>query len=212
MNDILLSAGAACVILAVVGGGATAFGVEIPVLNSVRRQVALGVVGIGFLAAAFVVGNGSASSNNPGNPAVAAYQQEALAACRAAKSEASGGSGAAALNTDGTFDRDRFVAGLRDQTTAWSSVWQELWRHPVPDELQAKASAAKQAANDVTAQTQAAVDEIRAQLPARFTYPELAAVAGRLNAASGAPVARLEGAMSELAGQPCSVSAPAAGG
>src|SRR5262249_18636077 len=134
MNDILLSAGAACVILAVVGGGATAFGVEIPVLNSVRRQGALGVVGIGFLAAAFVVGNGSASSNNPGNPAVAAYQQEVLAACRAAKSAASSGS-AAALNADGTFDRDRFVAGLRDQTTAWSSVWQELWRHPVPDEL-----------------------------------------------------------------------------
>jgi len=211
MNDILLSAGAACVILAVVGGGATAFGVEIPVLNSVRRQVALGVVGIGFLAAAFVVGNRSASSN-PGNPAVAAYQQEVLAACRAAKSAASSGSSAAALNTDGTFDRDRFVAGLRDQTTAWSSVLQELWRHPVPDELQAKASAAKQAANDVTAQTRAAVDEIPAQLPARFTYPELAAVAGRLNAASGAPVARLEGAMSELAGQPCSVSAPAASG
>src|SRR5262249_49420990 len=144
MNDILLSAGAACVILAVVGGGARAFGVEIPVLNSVRRQVALGVVGIGFLAAAFVVGNGSASSNNPGNPAVAAYRQEVLATCRVAQNSASGNALIAAANNDGTFDRDRFVAGLRDQITASSSVWQDLWRHPVPDELRAKASAAQQ--------------------------------------------------------------------
>ena len=211
MNNILLSAGAACVILAIVGGGAQAFGVQIPVLSSVRRQVALGVVGIGFLAAAFVVGNGSASSNT-GNPAVAAYQQEVLAACQTAKSAGSGDVLIAALNTDGTLDRDRYVAGLRDSITAWSSVWQELWRHPVPDELRAKASAAQQAANDATAQLRAAVDEIPAQLPARFTYQDLAALTGRLDAALGAPASRLQGAMSELAGQPCGVPTPAASG
>ena len=211
MNDILLSAGAACVILAIVGGGAQAFGVQIPVLSSVRRQVALGVVGIGFLAAAFVVGNGSASSNT-GNPAVAAYQQEVLAACRVAQNSPSGNALIAAANNDGTYDRDRFVAGLRDQITASSSVWQELWRHPVPDELRAKASAAQQAANDATAQLRAAVDEIPAQLPARFTYQDLAALTGRLDAALGAPASRLQGAMSELAGQPCGVPTPAASG
>jgi hypothetical protein len=62
MNNVLLGAGAACVIAAIAGGGAKAFGVEIPVLRSVRRQVVLGIVGIGFLAAAYVVGNGPAGS------------------------------------------------------------------------------------------------------------------------------------------------------
>jgi hypothetical protein len=211
MNDILLSAGAACVILAIVGGGATAFGVQIPVLNSVSRQVALGVVGVGFLAAAFVVGNRSAGPN-PGNPAVAAYQQEVLAACRTANSGTSGNALIAAANNDGTFDRDRFITALRAQITASNSVWQELWQHPVPNELRAKASAAQQATNDAITQTRAAVDKIPAQLPATFTAEQLAAFAGQLNAALQAPASRLEGAMSELAGQPCGVPTPAATG
>jgi hypothetical protein len=208
MNDILLSAGAACVILAIVGGGATAFGVQVPVLNSVRRQVALGVVGVGFLAAAFAVGNGSAGPN-PGNPAVAAYQQEVLAACRTANSGTSGNALIAAANNDGTFDRDRFTTALRAQITASNNVWQELWQHPVPNELQAKASAAQQATNDAITQTRAAVDKIPSQLPATFTAEQLAAFAGQLNAALQAPASRLEGAMSQLAGQPCGVPAPA---
>ena len=211
MNDVLLSAGAACIIVAIVGGGAKAFGVEIPVLSSVRRQVALGIAGIGFLAAAYVVGTGSAGPK-PGNPAVAAYQQEVLAACRTAQGGASGNALIAAANTDGTFDRDRFTAGLRDQITASSSVWQDLWRHPVPNELRAEASAAQQAANDAITQSRAAVDKIPAQLPARFTFEEFAAFAGRLDAALRAPASRLEGAMAELAGQPCGVPTPAASG
>ena len=211
MNNVLLSAGAACIIAAIVGGGAKAFGVEIPVLSSVRRQLALGIVGIGFLAAAYFVGTGSAGPK-PGNPAVAAYQQEVLAACRAAQSGASGNALIAAANTDGTFDRDRFMTGLRDQITASSSVWQDLWRHPVPNELRAEASAARQAANDAIAQSRAAVDKIPTQLPARFTFVEFAAFAGRLDAALRAPASRLEGAMAELAGQPCGVPTPAASG
>jgi hypothetical protein len=211
MNNVLLSAGAACVIVAIVGGGAKAFGVEIPVLSSVGRQVALGIVGIGFLAAAYVVGNGSAGSK-PGDPAVAAYRQEVLAACRAAQSGASGNALIAAANTDGTFDRGRLIAGLRDQITASSGVWEDLWRHPVPNELRAEASAAQQAANDEIAQTRAAVSKIPTQLPATFTFEEFAAFAGRLDAALRAPASRLEGALAELAGQPCGVPAPAASG
>ena len=211
MNNVLLSAGAACVIVAIVGGGAKAFGVEVPVLGSVRRQVALGIAGIGFLAAAFVVGSGPTGSS-PVNPAVVAYRQEVLAACRTAQSGASGNALMAAANSDGTFDRDRFMAALRDQITASSSVWQDLWKHPVPNELRAEASAAQQAANDEITQTRAAVDKIPTQLPATFTLQEFAAYAGKLDAALRAPTARLEGALAELAGQPCGVPTPAASG
>jgi hypothetical protein len=58
MNSVLLSAGVASVILAVVGGGAQAFGVKVPVLDSLVRQAALGLVGIAFLVLAFAVGEG----------------------------------------------------------------------------------------------------------------------------------------------------------
>jgi hypothetical protein len=56
LNSVLLSAGVASIILAVVGGGAQAFGVTVPVLTSPKRQAALGLVGITFLVLAFAVG------------------------------------------------------------------------------------------------------------------------------------------------------------
>ena len=48
MGNSILSVGAACVIAAIVGGGLKVFGAEIPVLNSVRRQLLLAAFG-GFL-------------------------------------------------------------------------------------------------------------------------------------------------------------------
>jgi PASTA domain len=62
MNTVLLSAGAACVIIAVVGGGASAFGVEIPLIEDLRRQVLLFVVGLAFLGAAIALDNGDGGS------------------------------------------------------------------------------------------------------------------------------------------------------
>jgi hypothetical protein len=213
MNNVLLGAGVACVIAAIVGGGAKAFGVEIPVLRSVGRQAALGIVGIGFLAAAYVVGNGPAGpAGSKPDPAVTAYRQQVLAACRTAQGGASGNALFAAANNDGTFDRGRFITALQDQITASSSVWDDLWRQPVPNELRAEASTARQAANDAIAQSRAAVDKIPTQLPATFTIEDFAAYAGKLNAALQAPASRLEGALSALAGQPCGVPTPAASG
>jgi hypothetical protein len=213
MNDVLLGAGVACVIAAIVGGGAKAFGVEIPVLRSVGRQVALGTVGIGFLAAAYVVGNGPAGpAGSNSDPAVTAYRQEVLAACRTAQSGASGNPLFAALNSDGTYDRSRFIAALQDEITASSSVWEDLWRQPVPNELRAEASTARQVANDAFAQVRAAVDKTPTQLPATFTIQDWLAYRGKLDAALQAPGSRLDGALSALAGQPCSVPTPVASG
>jgi hypothetical protein len=46
MDNVLLVAGLACLIAAVVGGGLTAFGMALPVLQSRVRQVILGMLGI----------------------------------------------------------------------------------------------------------------------------------------------------------------------
>jgi hypothetical protein len=58
MATTLLTAGIACIIAAIVGGGLKAFGFEIPALASARRQVALGLFGTALLAGAVVAGGG----------------------------------------------------------------------------------------------------------------------------------------------------------
>jgi len=49
MNNPLLYAGLACLIAAVIGGGLKLFGIEIPVLQSLKRQVLLGALGIALI-------------------------------------------------------------------------------------------------------------------------------------------------------------------
>lgn len=58
MGATLLSAGIACIIAAIVGGGLKAFGIEIPALASGRRQAALGAFGGLLLVATVVTGGG----------------------------------------------------------------------------------------------------------------------------------------------------------
>jgi hypothetical protein len=53
MESTLLTAGLACLIAAVIGGGLKAFGVEIPVLTTWQRQLALFVLGLVLCLVAF---------------------------------------------------------------------------------------------------------------------------------------------------------------
>lgn len=50
MNATLITAGVVCVIAAIVGGGLKAFRIELPVVHSLARQIALGVFGVVLLA------------------------------------------------------------------------------------------------------------------------------------------------------------------
>lgn len=54
METILLSAGIACLIAAVVGGGLKAFGIEIPMLQSLARQLLLAGLGAILVMVSFV--------------------------------------------------------------------------------------------------------------------------------------------------------------
>ena len=49
MSSTLLTAGLACVIAAIVGGGLKAFGIEIPALKSGKRQLGLAIFGMALL-------------------------------------------------------------------------------------------------------------------------------------------------------------------
>jgi hypothetical protein len=66
MATTLLTAGIACIVAAIVGGGLKAFGLEIPALASSRRQIGLGVFGAALLAAAAVAsGDGFLARGEP---------------------------------------------------------------------------------------------------------------------------------------------------
>lgn len=52
MENTLLGFGLACIAAAIVGGGLKAFGFEIPILNSMARQVLLGLLGVILIATA----------------------------------------------------------------------------------------------------------------------------------------------------------------
>ena len=76
MQVTLLTAGLVCVIGAILGGGLKAFEIEMPGLDSIRRQVLLGSVGTGFLtmsllgvgAPADQVSSGQLTNQPPASP------------------------------------------------------------------------------------------------------------------------------------------------
>lgn len=53
MTTTLLTTGLVCLIAAIVGGGLTAFGIKIPLLTSLWRQLLLGFLGVCLLVAAY---------------------------------------------------------------------------------------------------------------------------------------------------------------
>lgn len=65
MTTILLTAGLACVIAAIIGGGLRAFGIEVPILQSGRRQLGLGLFGAALMVIAMVMNGGSGQQSSP---------------------------------------------------------------------------------------------------------------------------------------------------
>jgi hypothetical protein len=84
LDNVLISAGIACLIGAIVGGGLKAFGIEIPLLASVRRQSLLGLLGalllgLGFGDRLMGVGGGKAEIA-PANQAAVQPEQKSVPA------------------------------------------------------------------------------------------------------------------------------------
>jgi hypothetical protein len=53
VKNTLLTAGLVCVIGAIIGGGFKAFGIEVPIIPSLRRQTGLALIGVLLLGAAY---------------------------------------------------------------------------------------------------------------------------------------------------------------
>jgi hypothetical protein len=202
MNNVLLTAGVAAIILAVVGGGAQAFGVEVPIISSRLRQVALGLVGVAFIALAFVVGD--EGSGRPSDK-VLAYRQEVLAACRSLHDLG----GSPTPDQEGMFDRELFLAFTKSQFGSAEEVLANLWSRPVPRELKDDRAEARQDANNLFRRARKALDRLAPGLPERFDYFRGVAFFQQLNNELREPAARVEASMSRLAAEPCTPSVSA---
>jgi hypothetical protein len=202
MNSVLLSAGVACVIAAVVGGGLKAFHIEVPVVSSLRRQALLFVVGLGFLASAWVL------RDQPSGPdeATVAYRQLAVATCgRIVKiNTADMPFDVIDLSATGIrFHKGPLVRELRRRQSAKRAELAALWAYSTPSGLRSR----QESADRVTGAWLRRVDEQIQTLKATAHNPVSQSDAQVLDKSGDVALrARVNGAMTALAGQNCPVA------
>jgi hypothetical protein len=198
MNTVLLSAGAACVIIAVVGGGASAFGVEVPLIEDRRRQVLLFVVGLAFLGAAIALDNGDGGSKGD-SPEVKTYRQEVRATCTVLSRQQF-----PPQNSDFSYDRDAVMQWFNNTLVpSWQSVTNELWKRPVPDGFEDEVGDARQSATSYFKRVREVGNRLGTNLPARFDRLSLQRFFEDLGAGIADSGGNLESAMRVLADERC---------
>ena len=202
VNQVLLTAGVAAIFIAVVGGGAKALGFEVPVLESGRRQLALGILGVVFLGAAIVLRD---DGNEGPDQSVQGYRQEVLATCRALPR------GQPTPTGDGTFEKDAYLDHLRTQRSSWESSLAELWDQDLPDSLREDKAAAEAATSRLVDRWGVALDRLEQQLPDTFDFLAAARYAESAGAVVAAAASNWERAMSRLAAEACTPPATAGG-
>ncbi|MFC4148152.1 hypothetical protein ACFO0M_18010 [Micromonospora mangrovi] len=192
-------------LLAAALGEVEALGFRIPPLRDRRVRVALGVVGVVAVVAAFVAPlPGTAAANR--KEARATYQRQVLATCVAVSSTRRLGDGAVRLDDRGRIQRDPMVALFERQLAQEDAAVAQLWARETPADLRGQRDAARAAWTESEAVMRRLLERIRA-LPSAFTQEQLDAVTGPATAQGAAGWSRFRGAMAELAGENCDLPA-----
>ncbi|CAN5278411.1 hypothetical protein BH18ACT12_BH18ACT12_13040 [soil metagenome] len=205
MNTVLLTAGVVALMAAVIGGGLKAFNIEIGPLSSRGVRFTLGLLGIVFIVAAVILrDNGGGGSNG----AEASYQRQVLATCNAVRKVAARSDlGTPQLGPAGpTFDRDAFVSTGRANLAAIERRLSLLLDKPVPDSLRSEAEVVRDRKTAFVERNREILNQLGRTLPQRFTVEQFNALTRPLQDAADNVLARLEDAMSQLAGQDCALS------
>jgi hypothetical protein len=206
MNSVLLTAGVVCLIAAVIGGGLKAFNIEIGPLNSRGVRLTLGLLGLAFVAAAVVFRDGGGDGNPNGDEA--RYQRQVLATCNAVRRVSSRNDLPTPQPGPGgfTYDRDALVSIGRENLTAIERRLDLLLDKPVPDSLTSEARAVRERKSDYVEQLRQILNQLPGLLPKRFTIDQFNARTASLQDAADNVQARLEDAMTQLAGQDCTLT------
>ncbi len=205
MNNVLVTAGVACLILATVGGGGKVLGVELRVIPKPWKLVVLALLGCGFLLGAYFIRD-QPQVAQPARPQeesqeVREYRTAAAVACANIGSKSS--ALLAASNDDGTFDRDRLQAAISAQLVGTQATIDQLWRRPVPKELAKDAQSARKVGDRYLEDYRAEIAAMPTELPKTTTFEELQQWASELSAKLRSSEVEFQTEMSRLAGSPC---------
>jgi hypothetical protein len=207
MNTVLVTAGVVCLIAAVIGGRLKAFNIDIPPLESRGVRVTLGLLGIAFVAAAVVFRDSGGGGGS--NEAEARYQRQVVGTCNAVRAIAKRSElGTPQPGPNGfTFDRDALVASGRANLAAIERRLGLLLEKPVPDSLSGQARLVGNRKNEFVHQNRTILNHLEQTLPPRFTVEQFNALTASLQDTADSVLARLDDAMSQLAGQDCGLTA-----
>jgi hypothetical protein len=206
MNTVLLSAGAACVIAAVVGGGLKAFNIEVPVVSSLLRQALLFVVGAAFLVSAWVL-RAPVEHQDDQDGATSTYHQLVAATCTRIVSIRAADLPLDVIDVSSSGVRFRkipLVNELRRRQSAMQAELESLWAHTPPAGLTSQQSLAEQFTATWLGRFS---DQIRALKATASDLVSQEDANVLENSGDAAIRARVNDAMTTLAGQNC----PAAG-
>jgi len=216
MNTILLTAGVVALLAAVLGGGLKAFNIEMPVLTSGATRVALGVLGVIFLVAAFVLRDGAGGKSAD----EARYQRDVAATCNAVlrlMARGSAGtpqidprsldpSGGGGFDTAVTYSRGTLLSGERSKQTAIHRRFDLLLEKREPSSLRDEADALRRAVNNYVDDESAFRERLTETLPERPTLQDLTAASEEHQEQADEDRAQLEEAMTQLGDKDCSLS------
>lgn len=203
MNSVLLTAGVVCVIAAVVGGGLKAFGIDVPVVNSLRRQFLLFVVGLGFLVAAWVLRDGGADGPDEN---VTEYRQRAAGSCErvVAISQAELPLDVLEVSASGVqFRKQPLLRELRSRRSAIAAELTSLWAVEAPAALQERRESAEQATGEWLRRFEERIGVLAENAPELLAQEDVEAFSETDDAALRATT---NDAMTALAGQNCPVA------
>ena len=202
MNSILLSAGVACVIAAVVGGGLKAFNIEVPIVSSLPRQVLLVVVGLAFLASAWILRE---RTSGPDDDTIA-YRQLAGGTCTRVVAIKNTAFPIEVLDVSATgvrFHKTPLVRELRRRVAAMEAELTALWSHDAPPGLSRQQERAHVRTTTWLEQVRQRIRSLRA----KSSDPVSQAAANAFEKDRDAEVrAQANDAMTALAGRNCPVA------
>jgi hypothetical protein len=217
VNNVLLTVGAACLVLAAVGGGGTVLGVKLREVVQVWRLVLLGLLGCVFLLGAYLLRDQAPSPQaQPANPQATqpaspqgdsqqVRDYRAAVAVTCANMAPNMNLFMAAGNSDGTgtFDRGRLQTALSAEITASQATMDQLWRRPVPKELAEDYRVARGVSDHYLMDTREQIDAIRTELPKTMSLQELLDWANGFSIKLRGSEVEFQTEMSKLAGSPC---------
>jgi hypothetical protein len=194
---------------AVIGGGPKAFNIEVPVLTSWHRGVALGALGTAFIIGSVLLPPPPPPPPTPpparGGGSGDGYRRHVASTCNAVRRVLARDS-LGVPGSDFKYDRDAALHRARANVAAVEERLDLLLAQPVPDTRRSATGVVRRRSDRFITSSRDVVARLRTALPPRFSFEEFLAATAPFQEQLDRDLARLEDAMTQLGGQDCVLS------